>query len=80
MYSQNQTKCYKLPCGKMMNGTMGNQRTFSKRFELHKKFCDECAHITLNEFNNKLTSYHYKSSNCGIIPQSFISSQLEKYY
>ena len=79
MLAQNQYKIYRLPCGMTMNGTQGNQRSFSKRFELHRNYCEHCVKITVKDFNNKLSSHHYSSTRHYVTPQSLIESNL-KYY
>jgi hypothetical protein len=70
---------YQLPCGILMNGNPGNQRSFSKRFQLHKKICKLCNPIRMNEFNNyfgnNVQTYEVKNI-CHI--QSAMSSYIEK--
>ena len=76
---QNQVVSYQLPCGISMKGTHGYKRQFTKKFELHRRYCVLCKNITLNEFNNPGTDEFFQGTATGLTQISHIESCLKKY-
>lgn len=71
--------CIQLPCGKQINGTNGNKKSFKKWFELHQRYCTTCVELEKTSFSKVLEdppAHHFTATRYSTTPISKISSHL----
>jgi hypothetical protein len=69
----------RLPCGKMINGSVGGMKNYKMQFRLHKKVCDTCCDVRLDEISLNAEGHHFQTKLEGYKSVGALSSIIHKY-
>ncbi len=69
----------RLPCGKMFNGSLGGMKNYRMQFKLHKKVCDTCYCVSLDQLLLNGKGHHYQTKVEGYKSVGALSSLVQHY-